>query len=65
MQILVPGLLQRRKPVIDNVGRSVEVLLPSILEFIDELVRDSVHPGLILVAVFTVAVAIVHDLIVN
>ena len=65
MQILVPCLLQRRKPVIDNVGRSVEVLLPSILEFIDELVRDSVHPGLILVTVFAVAVAIVHDLIVN
>lgn len=65
MKILVPGFLQRRKPVVDNVGRSIEVLLSSILELIDELIWDSVHPSLILVSVLTMAVAIVHNLIVD
>lgn len=65
MEILVPSFLERREPVVDNVGRPVQVLLPSILELIDEFVWDPVHPSLIFVSVFTMTVAIVHDLIVN
>lgn len=65
MKVLVPCLLKRWEPIIDYVGGPVKVLLSTSLELIDEFVRDTVYPGFVFVAVFTVTVAIVHDFIMD
>lgn len=65
VEILVPCLLKRWEPIIDNVRRSVKVLISTSLELVDKLIRNTIYPCFIFIAVLTVSVAIVHNIIMD
>ena len=64
-KVLISRISQRWKPVINYILLSINIMISSNFIFLNRLISNSINPSFVFVAIFTVSVAVVGDIVVD